>query len=129
MPGAGRTRDLACKESCALRTQASTGQPKHSGIPCAVVYDLLCALPGVSGFLVTVAVQIVLHNLTPASRGQDHAAWSYAPLAIVSQANTSTAPRLTYRDDWPNVPLHEAGCGECNVISVFRKTFIFAERA
>src|SRR5581483_7665423 len=51
MPGAGRTRDLACKESCALRTQASTGQPKHSGIPCAVVYGLLRALPGDRAFL------------------------------------------------------------------------------
>ena len=30
------------------------------------------------------------------------------PFAIVSQAHASTAPRLTCRDDWPNVPLYEA---------------------
>src|SRR6202035_1241937 len=46
-------------------------------------------------------------------------------LAIVSLAFASTAPRLTYRDDWPNVPLHEAGWGLCNAVSDFRQEIYF----
>ena len=75
MPGAGRTRSLARKKGQAAYEQVvTTGQPKRSGTPCAMVLRLLRALPGVSGSLATVAAQIALHSLTPASRGQDHTA-------------------------------------------------------
>ena len=35
--------------------QVTTGPPKQSGLPCAMVYDLFCALPGVHDLLATVA--------------------------------------------------------------------------
>jgi hypothetical protein len=36
---------LACKEKCTLRTQATTGQPKQSDIPCAMVDGLYALCP------------------------------------------------------------------------------------
>src|SRR5262249_60045496 len=74
MPGARRTHCLACKTK---KTHARPTQVRrnHSGTPCAMVLRLLRALPGVSGLLAPVAAQDrVAYNLTPASRGQDHAA-------------------------------------------------------
>jgi hypothetical protein len=35
-PDAGRTREPCVQRRCTLRTQATTGQPKQSGIPCAM---------------------------------------------------------------------------------------------
>jgi hypothetical protein len=53
MPGAGRTHSLVCKK---VETHTSRQvRPKRSGIPCAMALRLLRALPGVPGFLVTVA--------------------------------------------------------------------------
>jgi hypothetical protein len=37
------------------RTQANTGTPKSPGTPCAMVLRLLRDLPGVPGFLATIA--------------------------------------------------------------------------
>jgi hypothetical protein len=56
-----RTRSLAYKVKKA-RKQVTTGPPKHSGFPCAVVYGLLRALPGVPGFLATVAPQVITYE-------------------------------------------------------------------
>jgi hypothetical protein len=72
MPGAGRTRSLVC-EKIEMHTSSQV-RPKHPALPAQWLYGLLRALPGVSGFLATVAAQIALNNLTPASRGQDHTA-------------------------------------------------------
>ena len=68
MPGAGRTRSLACKN----KKQASivtTGQPKSLGTPCAMVLRLLRALPGVSGLLASVARGIITRELDPSVEG------------------------------------------------------------
>jgi len=45
------------------RTQVVTGEPRTNGIPCAMVYGLLRALPGVRAFLVTVACELVVRKL------------------------------------------------------------------
>jgi hypothetical protein len=53
MPGARRTRGLVCsEESTRVRNR---GYAEHSGIPCAMVFDVCRALPGVPGSVVTVA--------------------------------------------------------------------------
>jgi hypothetical protein len=44
----------------------------HSGIPCAMVYGLWRALPGVPGLIAPVACRLSPANLTPASGRQDH---------------------------------------------------------
>src|SRR5262245_10757580 len=45
---------------------------EHSGIPCTMVLRLIRDLPGVPGFLATVASRIDPQSFTPASGGQDH---------------------------------------------------------
>ena len=72
MPGAGRTR-----KPCGLRRKVPTSQYRYAdttGIPCAMALRLLRALPGVPGFLATIAAQIALRNLIPASGDQNHTA-------------------------------------------------------
>jgi hypothetical protein len=54
MPGARRTRGLAC-EIKKHTSKVTTGTPKHSGIPCTMGYGFLRALPGEPGFLATIA--------------------------------------------------------------------------
>jgi hypothetical protein len=53
MPGVWCTRGLVCsEESTRVRNR---GYAEHSGIPCAMVFDVCRALPGVPGSVVTVA--------------------------------------------------------------------------
>jgi len=44
-PDAGRTREPCVQRECTLRTQATTGQPQQSGVPCAMVYGLYVVSP------------------------------------------------------------------------------------
>jgi hypothetical protein len=54
-------------------TRVSQVTPRTSGIPHAMVYDLLRALPGDWAFLPPSPLRsLLLKNLTPASRRQDH---------------------------------------------------------
>ena len=50
----------------------TTGSAGTTGIPRAVVVRFIRALPGVPGFLATVALRYVPQDLTPASGDQDH---------------------------------------------------------
>ena len=96
----------------AQRTHTSSQQvqPNTSGIPRAMLDDLSRALLGVPGVLVTVACNH-LAGLTPASGCRDHAVLSNASRALRPCASTaSIATRLTFGNDWPNVPVGEAGC-------------------
>src|SRR6185437_13151643 len=53
MPDADRTRGLVCSvESTRVRNR---GYAEHAGIPCAMVYGLCRALPGVRALIATVA--------------------------------------------------------------------------
>src|SRR5579859_1767516 len=52
-----------------LRTQATTGQPKQSGIPCAMALRLIRVLPGVPGLLASVARAFVTCRLDPSVGG------------------------------------------------------------
>jgi hypothetical protein len=53
-----RTHPQPCVQQRKARKQVTTGTPKQSGIPCAMVLRLIRALPGVPGFLATVAARI-----------------------------------------------------------------------
>jgi hypothetical protein len=54
MPDARCTRGLVCK-SAKESAHEHTGQRRQSDIPCAMLYGLYRALPGVSGFAAPVA--------------------------------------------------------------------------
>src|ERR1700688_4938100 len=67
-------------------------QRKQSGLPCAVVYGLLRALPGDRVFL-SPSLADTSANLTPASRRQDHTTSPTASVPFVRGTSTSTASR------------------------------------
>ena len=56
MPDARCTRGLACKGT-KENAHEHTGSAENSGFPCAMVYGLLRALPGESGFVVSVVCE------------------------------------------------------------------------
>jgi hypothetical protein len=97
MPGAPRTRSLAC-EKWKARKQVTTGSPKQSGIPCAMVLRLIPRSPRRSGFL-SPSPRNAKHcrELTPASRRQDHMASPSARGAFVFRAaRVHRIPRSTF---------------------------------
>ena len=85
------TRSLARKRK--KRTSVvTTGSPKQSGLPCAMVYGLFRALLGDRAFLPP-SLANCFTNLTPASGRQDHTALPSALATFVSRATTSIASR------------------------------------
>jgi hypothetical protein len=61
-------------------------QRRQSGLPCAMVYGLLRALPGDRAFLPPSSLRnLFLKNLTPASGRQDHTASPSARVTLVSR--------------------------------------------
>src|SRR5437899_9068910 len=117
MPDARCTRGLVCQTVQKWRTRAyrfSGGSPTS---PAQWLYGLLRALPGERAFLPPSPLRsLLLKNLTPASRRQDHTTSPYA-LAFSSgvkktpDAKASTAFQPTHRDD-RETPLGWAGMGE-----------------
>jgi hypothetical protein len=89
MPGAGRTHGPPATKKQAASPQV---QPRHPGIPCAMVLRLIRDLPGVPGLFATVirAMRKHLANLTPASGCQDH---TISPSAIWSVVSRKRAQR------------------------------------
>jgi len=69
MPDAGRTREPCVQKNALLRTQETTGQPRQSGIPCAMVLRLIRDLLGVPGLLASVACRFVTCRLDPSVGG------------------------------------------------------------
>ena len=59
----------------------------HSGLPCAVVYGLLRALPGEPAFATVIGAMRFPHlaNLAPASARQDHTTWPSAMVPLVDR--------------------------------------------
>jgi hypothetical protein len=70
-----------------------------TGIPCAMVYGLLRALPGVHDLVSHRRLANVLQDLTPAQGCQDHAASPSASVPLVLRPEPSIASRATFRDD------------------------------
>jgi hypothetical protein len=96
MPDARCTRGLACM--CTKRcAHEHTGQRRQSDIPCAMALRLIGALPGDRAFLSPSPLRsLLLKNLTPASRRQDHTTSPYASAPFVKGASASTAPCPTF---------------------------------
>src|SRR3981189_243315 len=85
-------------------------QRKHSGLPCAVVYGLLRALPGEPGFLATVTSRIVPRRLTPASGRQDHTTSPSARVTLVSRnSRVHRIPPQVRDDREPPLPFGATG--------------------
>ena len=81
-------------------TRVSTLQVRrNSGLPCATVYDLLRALPGVHDLRVTVARRSSSARLAPAQGCQDHTPSPSARCCSSAQELTRSTPRR---------PLHPA---------------------
>jgi len=105
-PGAQCTRSLACKVK-KHTSIVTTGSPNWSGLPCAMVYGLWRALPGERALLPP-SPALLIADLTPASRSQDHTLLPSASAPLVNGTSTSIASRPTFRDD-AYAPLVEAG--------------------
>jgi hypothetical protein len=73
-------------------------QRRQSGIPCAVVLQLISCSPRRSGFFVTVVGGVLTADLTPASRRQDHTILPYAAAPIVHRRICVHRTPLRVRD-------------------------------
>jgi hypothetical protein len=98
----------------------TTGSAGSSGIPCAMVLRLIRVLPGVPGFLATVALRNVSQSLTPASGGQDHTTSPSAPVLRQLHRKRPSHPAANTRDD-REAPLSRRRDGDETTID-FRKT-------
>jgi hypothetical protein len=91
-----------CVQKIKARKQVTTGSPKQSGIPRAMVLRLIPRSPRRSGFLSPSSARLresILADLTPASRRQDHMASPSAWVLFVKSTFASTASRTNVRDD------------------------------
>jgi hypothetical protein len=122
-PDAGRTREPCVQKKLRFAHASNDRAAGTTGVPCAMVYGLWRALPGVRAFLVTVAREISacrpawadianLADLIPASGDQDHTLLpSASPRLVCAQRRvhrsphptlmTSGAPLLWMRDGTP----------------------------
>jgi hypothetical protein len=84
MPGARCTRSLVGGYRVEVLTSVvTTVTPESPGIPRAMVYSLLRALPGEPGLFATVISGIASTDLIPASGRQDHTTSLSASSAFV----------------------------------------------
>jgi hypothetical protein len=90
MPGAQQAPAASRAKLSKAHERSHYRYAETSDIPCATVYDLFRALPGVPGLIATVACGITFADLTPASGCQDH---TILPSALASLAYaTPTRP-------------------------------------
>jgi hypothetical protein len=107
MPGGSAAPTAPCADEKA-HEQVTTGQPKRSGIPCAMALRLIPRSLRRSGFFVTVpgVMRSIIARFTPASRRQDHAALSSARGAFVVCASRGhriphpTSVTIAIRPSW-----------------------------
>src|ERR1700759_401435 len=123
MPGARRTHCLACKTK---KTHA--GQHRYAEItpalPAQWLYGLLRALPGVPGFLATIALSIsafrpqgrnrVSTKLDPSVGGSGPHGLTVRIVPHVLRPKASIATRLTSGDEWPSRPPCRGGLASLN---------------
>jgi hypothetical protein len=98
MPGDRLTRSSACKNR-KHADKSTTGSPKQSGIPCAMVLRLPSCSPRRPGFFVSVigAMRSIAANLTSASGYQDPTTSPSAVSPLVSrQHRVHRIPRPTF---------------------------------
>src|SRR5258706_7376348 len=90
MPGARCARSLVYKKQ--THELVTTVTPERPGIPRAMVYGLLRALPGHHACL-TPSPALLIADLTPALGRQNDTTWPYASALFVNCAAASTASR------------------------------------
>src|SRR5882762_7585464 len=90
MPGAQCTRSLVCEKN-KHTSVVTTVTPELPGIPRAMVYGLLRALPGDQACL-TPSPALLLADLTPASGRQNDTTWPYASASFVRLAIARLTP-------------------------------------
>jgi hypothetical protein len=95
---------LACKEKCTLRTQATTGQPRQSGTPCAMALRLIRDLLGVRACLAAVTCRFVTSGLDPSVGGSGPHDFAVRPDVFVRAQARCTSRRPSHpashvRDD------------------------------
>jgi hypothetical protein len=101
MPGAQRTRSLVRRKGSGAHKQVvTTGSPKRSGTPCAMVLRLLRALLGVPGLLAPVVQRNLFRETCPQRRGDRTTRLDRTRLWRTSCGTAaSIASRATFRDD------------------------------
>ena len=105
LPGTSRLLKIRGRRECRARdapaascvknkhtSVVTTVTPERPGIPRAMVYGLLRALPGDHACL-TPSPARLLADLTPALGRQNHTTWPYASALFVNCAAASTASR------------------------------------
>jgi hypothetical protein len=99
MPDARCTRSLACSKK--TRELVTTGSPESPGIPCAMVLTVSFVLSPVIGLLSPSPPRsLLLKNLTPASRRQDHTTSPSASAPFVfARRSRPSHPAPNVRDD------------------------------
>jgi hypothetical protein len=110
------------------RTQANQVRPKRSGTPCAMVLRLLRALPGVPGFLATIACQSIIDRLDPSVGGSGPHGLTVRALAarLAADARPSQpAPRIVTTRFAP----HAGGMTSINHNFCLSERNIFLQRA
>src|ERR1700759_593918 len=86
----------------------TTGTPKRSGTPCAMVFGLCRDLPGVPGFVATVARKSSLRTWPQHREDRTTRFCRMHHAALVGRADASIASRPTFHDD-REAPLVRAG--------------------
>ena len=126
MPDAQCTRSLVCeKTNTRVSHHGHTGIP---GIPRAMVYGLLRALPGDRAFLSPSPLRsLLLTSLTPTSRRQNHTTSPSASRALVSSAIRVHRILSRVRDDLEPPPLWDRTGRVIKVIWVFGKSEYFCK--
>src|SRR5260370_16494940 len=89
MPGARCARSLVYKKQ--THELVTTVTPERPGIPRAMVYGLLRALPGDQACL-TPSPALLIADLTPASGRQNDTTWPYAGRPRSSRALPTSLP-------------------------------------
>jgi hypothetical protein len=98
MPGAQCTRSLACKVK-KHTSIVTTGPPRSPGIPARNGFNSLYrALPGDRAFL-SPSPALLLADLTPASRRQDHTTSPSAPVFRKSRSTVLVPVRRSFSED------------------------------
>jgi len=101
MPGAGCTRGHRAVKVAQKRALTKQVQPRHPGIPCAVVYGLLRALPGEPACLSpSPCGASAPQDLAPAWARQNHTTSPSAKIAVrLTTSSRPPHPAPNVRDD------------------------------
>ena len=106
MPGAQCTRSLVCEKN-KHTSVVTTVTPELPGIPRAMVYGLLRALPGDQACL-TPSPALLIADLTPALGRQNDTTWPYASASFVQHA-------VRLLTGLVRLPCHHAHAQRCRV--------------